>query len=141
MFDLAWSELAIIAIVALLVIGPKDLPKALRTVGYYVRKARMMASEFQTSVDQMARESELQELKEKLDKATRMDVEGEIRKAVDPDNKLADAFAPPSGTMDISGPPQPAATADTIASMPAPEPVYDLPAPPPAIEPTPVKSA
>lgn len=96
MFDLDWGKLALIGAIALIVIGPKDLPKALRTVGFWVRKARSMASEFQSSVEQMAREAELQELREKVEKASRLDVEGEIRKAVDPDNKIADALTPPN---------------------------------------------
>lgn len=95
MFDLDWGKLALIGAIALIVIGPKDLPKALRMAGFWLRKARAMASEFQSSVEQMAREAELQELREKVEKASRMDVEGEIRKTVDPDNKIADAFAPP----------------------------------------------
>lgn len=96
MFDLDWGKLALIGAIALIVIGPKDLPKALRMAGFWVRKARSMASEFQSSVEQMAREAELQELREKVEKASRVDVEGEIRKAVDPDNKIADAFTPPN---------------------------------------------
>lgn len=95
MFDLDWGKLALIGAIALIVIGPKDLPKALRMAGFWLRKARAMASEFQSSVEQMAREAELQELREKVEKASRMDVEGEIRKTVDPDNKISDAFAPP----------------------------------------------
>lgn len=96
MFDLDWGKLALIGAIALIVIGPKDLPKALRMAGFWVRKARSMASEFQSSVEQMAREAELQELREKVEKASRVDVDGEIRKAVDPDNKIADAFTPPN---------------------------------------------
>jgi sec-independent protein translocase protein TatB len=95
MFDLDWGKLALIGAIALIVIGPKDLPKALRMAGFWVRKARSMASEFQSSVEQMAREAELQELREKVEKASRMDVEGEIRKTVDPDNTIGQAFTPP----------------------------------------------
>src|SRR5580658_1355371 len=60
MFDIAWSHLAVIALVALLVIGPKDLPRVLRTVGTWVGKARAVAREFQSSLDQMVRERELE---------------------------------------------------------------------------------
>ncbi|MEJ0070208.1 MAG: Sec-independent protein translocase protein TatB [Pseudomonadota bacterium] len=65
MFDLAWSELLVIGVVALLVIKPKDLPKVLRTVGYWVRHARQVASEFQSSLEQMAREAELSDVKKR----------------------------------------------------------------------------
>jgi sec-independent protein translocase protein TatB len=58
MFDFAWSELALIAVVALVVIGPKDLPRVLKVVGYWVRKARGVAREFQGSIDQMIREDD-----------------------------------------------------------------------------------
>jgi sec-independent protein translocase protein TatB len=58
MFDFAWSEIAIIAAVALVVIGPKDLPVALRAVSGFVKKARRMAGEFQTHVDEMMREAD-----------------------------------------------------------------------------------
>ena len=59
MFDFAWSELALIAVVALVVIGPKDLPRVLKTVGKWVRKARAIAREFQGSLEQMVNEAEL----------------------------------------------------------------------------------
>ena len=59
MFDFAWSELALIAVIALVVIGPKDLPRVMRIVGQWTRRARAIAREFQGSLDQMMRESEL----------------------------------------------------------------------------------
>ena len=79
MFDFAWSELALIGVVALVVIGPKDLPRVLRTVGIWVRKARAIAREFQGSVEQMVREAELDEVQASTSsKATRFDLEDEI---------------------------------------------------------------
>ncbi|MGL4974182.1 MAG: Sec-independent protein translocase protein TatB, partial [Bosea sp. (in: a-proteobacteria)] len=63
MFDIAWSELMVIGAVALVVIGPKDLPKALRTVGEAVGKVRRMASEFQGQFNDAMREAELHDLK------------------------------------------------------------------------------
>ena len=54
MFDLAWSHLLLIGVVALLVIGPKDLPRVLRTVGLWVGRARSVAREFQGSLDQIS---------------------------------------------------------------------------------------
>jgi sec-independent protein translocase protein TatB len=71
MFDFAWSEIMIIGIVALVVIGPKDLPKALRTVGMLVRRARGLAREFQNSVDEMIRESELDEIRRSVQESTK----------------------------------------------------------------------
>lgn len=65
MFDVAPSELLIVAIVALVVIGPKDLPKALRFVGHWVGKARGMAKHFRAGIDTMMRESELEDMEKK----------------------------------------------------------------------------
>lgn len=66
MFDIGWSEFLVIAVVALVVIGPKDLPRVLRTVGQWVRKARQIANEFQSSIEEMAREAELAELRKEI---------------------------------------------------------------------------
>ena len=65
MFDIAPTELLIVALVALVVIGPKDLPRVMRTVGNWVGKARGMARHFRTGLDTMMREAELEELEKK----------------------------------------------------------------------------
>jgi sec-independent protein translocase protein TatB len=65
MFDVAPSELLLVAVVALLVIGPKDLPRVLRTVGQWVGKARGIARQFRSGFDDMVREAELAELEKK----------------------------------------------------------------------------
>lgn len=65
MFDIAPTELLLCAIVALLVIGPKDLPKAMRVVGHWVGRARGVARQFRSGFDEMVRESELQEMEKK----------------------------------------------------------------------------
>ena len=62
MFDVGAPELLLIAIVALLVVGPKDLPRLLRTVGNWVGKARATARHFRTGVDAMIREAEMEEM-------------------------------------------------------------------------------
>lgn len=64
MFDVGWSELLLIGVVALIVVGPKELPRMLRTVGQYVGRARSVAREFQRSMDDAAREMDLQELQD-----------------------------------------------------------------------------
>jgi sec-independent protein translocase protein TatB len=64
MFDLGWSEMLIIGVAALIVVGPKDLPRMLRTLGQYAGKARSMAREFQRSLDEAARQADIDELKE-----------------------------------------------------------------------------
>ena len=65
MFDIAPSEFMLVAFVALVVIGPKDLPKAMRFVGYWVGKARGVARQFRSGFDAMVREAELEELEKK----------------------------------------------------------------------------
>ena len=65
MFGVDSGELLIIAVVALLIIGPKDLPKAMRVVGHWVGRARGMARHFRSGIDTMMRESELEEMEKK----------------------------------------------------------------------------
>lgn len=65
MFDIASTELLIIAVVALVIIGPKDLPKVMRTVGNWMSQARGMARHFRTGMDAMIREAELEEMEKK----------------------------------------------------------------------------
>ncbi|MEZ5846358.1 MAG: Sec-independent protein translocase protein TatB [Geminicoccaceae bacterium] len=70
MFDLGWSEMAVIMLVAIIVIGPKDLPRVARSVGKWTGKARALARDFQRSLDDMAREAELDEIKKTVEKAS-----------------------------------------------------------------------
>jgi sec-independent protein translocase protein TatB len=65
MLDFNPSELLLVAVVALVVIGPKDLPKALRVVGHWVGKARGVARQFRSGFDSMVREAELEEMEKK----------------------------------------------------------------------------
>ncbi len=64
MFDIGWQELFVMAVLAIIVIGPKDLPRAIRTLTLWIRKARGMARDLQEGVDEMAREAELDDIKE-----------------------------------------------------------------------------
>jgi sec-independent protein translocase protein TatB len=70
MFDIGWMELLLIGVVALIVVGPKELPVLFRTVGRYMGKARGMAREFQRSMEQAADESGLKEASDGLKAAT-----------------------------------------------------------------------
>lgn len=65
MFDIAPTELLLCAVVALVVIGPKDLPRAMRTLGQWVARARGVARHFRSGIDTMIREAELKEMEEK----------------------------------------------------------------------------
>ena len=70
MFDIGWGELVVIGIVALIAIGPKELPTVLRTIGQYMGKVRRMASEFQGQFQEAMREAEMADLKKQADELT-----------------------------------------------------------------------
>src|ERR1700756_1053895 len=67
MFDIGWSEFVLIAVVALIAIGPKELPGVLRTLGQWMGKARKMAAEFQGQFQEAMREAEMADLKKSFD--------------------------------------------------------------------------
>jgi sec-independent protein translocase protein TatB len=67
MLDIGWSELLVVAIVAIVVVGPKDLPKLMRTVGFYVGKARRAAADFQRQFNEAIAESEADEVRKNLE--------------------------------------------------------------------------
>ena len=95
LFDLGWSEILLIGTVALVFIGPKDLPKAMRVAGYWVRKARTLSREFQSSIDQMIREAELDEMRHELKKASEFDLDKEFHNTIDPTGSLREGLKPP----------------------------------------------
>ena len=137
LFDIGWPELLLIGVVALVVIGPKDLPNALRVAGFWFRKARSLSREFQSSVEQMIREAELDVMRQQLKKATEFDIEKEFQKTVDPTGELAEAIRPPEIPDYFDEAPKPAAAVESAL-----QPELPLPAPdeangtaPPAAEP------
>jgi sec-independent protein translocase protein TatB len=67
MFDIGWSELLVIAVVAIVVVGPKDLPKLMRAVGHYAGKLRRAASDFQRQFEEAMRESEVEEMRKAIE--------------------------------------------------------------------------
>ena len=70
MFDIGWSELVVIGVVALIAIGPKELPGVLRMVGQWLGKVRRMASEFQGQFQEAMREAEMADIKKSVDEMT-----------------------------------------------------------------------
>ncbi len=112
MFDIGWSELLVIAVVALIAIGPKELPGVLRMVGQWMGKARRMAAEFQGQFNEAMREAEMADLKKSFDEVrdatsgltrgnlmTRLtDSLGEPPRLEDLDKPAADNSAPASGS-------------------------------------------
>lgn len=92
MLDIGWSEMAIIAVIALFVIGPRELPKVLRTLGRYAGKIKAVAREFQDSIDEAVRESEIGEVKKQIEAAGRTDFTKKIADTVDPERKIGKAM-------------------------------------------------
>lgn len=139
MFDIGWDEMALVAVVALIVIGPKDLPVVLRQVGRWTRKARELAGEFQRGVDDMVRESELAELKSQVEKAADPNaLRREVEKTVDPTGEIARSLEPPVMPAEDAAAQSASATATAPEALPEPEPElpatapFDPPAKPPA---------
>ena len=98
MFDFAWSEIALVGVVALVAIGPKDMPVAIRTITGLIKKARKMAGEFQGQMDDLVREANLHEVRDSIQELrSGLSVRGQLGKMIDPDNTIRSAFADPMG--------------------------------------------
>jgi len=127
MFDISWTEFALIGVVALVFIGPKELPAVLRTVGQYTRKVRSMAAEFQNQFQEAMREAEMADLKKQVDdiKNTSFDPLKDVRDNLSAMGKdMQSAFeAKPAPEAK----PSPEATPE--ATVAAPEPAAPEPAP------------
>ena len=78
MFDIGWSEMMVVAVVAIIVVGPKDLPRLLRTVGGYVTKVRRLAGDFQKQLNEAMREAELEDVRKEVQQIGR-DVDSGLR--------------------------------------------------------------
>ena len=124
MFDFAWSEIALIGIVALVAIGPKDLPVAIKAVAGMVKKARKMAGEFQTHVDEMVREANLHDVRDSFNDIRRMDIKGKILSAVDDDGSIRKTLSEPVTNFAPAPPPVP--VHDTVQGVPAHDTVHDV---------------
>ncbi len=107
MLDIGWTEMLVIGVIAIVVIGPRDLPKMLKTVGGWVRKARATVRELQTGIEDMAREAELDEVKKSVESATRVDDWLDDKTVVKP---------PASPSPPAATPPQPSAVSAGAAA-------------------------
>jgi len=88
MFDIGWQELFIVAVLAIIVIGPKDLPRAVGAVTKWIRKARSLARDFQDGLDEVAREAELDDIRNEIDRPGGLDIGKKIGEAIDPDDEI-----------------------------------------------------
>ncbi len=126
MFDIGATELLMIVVVAVVVIGPKDLPLALRTAGRWIGKMRRVSAHFRSGLDAMVREAELDEMQKEWDRRN-----AEIMKqhpSVDP---ATGQLAHPAAEVEASPPPAEPAAANTETATPPPTalPLFDEPAP------------
>ena len=124
MFDFSGSELLVLAVVALVLIGPKDMPVAVRGIARMLKKVRRMAGEFQGHVDDMMREADLGDVQSTFRDLRGLNVKGALNRFVDSDGTLARAFddpfvqhAVPPVTPSVTTSPLPL---DTPAPGPAP---------------------
>jgi sec-independent protein translocase protein TatB len=129
MFDIGWGELVVIGIVALIAIGPKELPTVMRTIGHWMGKIRRMASEFQGQFQEAMREADMADLKKQADEfktaitdATNIDPMAEPEKKPEP-------AAEPAPTADAEPAPTAAAIEPTAASEAQSAPDIAVPAP------------
>ena len=134
MYDIAWSELALIAAVALIVIGPKDLPRVMRTVGQWTRQARQMATEFQRNLDDMMHDSEMQDLRREVESIAPVGLQSKLEEMVDlksikeslqippiPPPLAPDPLPDVKSTLPITGPPETESPQAVAAAQPTPE--------------------
>jgi len=130
MFDLSWSHIFVVLVVAIVVIGPKDLPRVLRTVGKWTGKVKRMAREFQDQFNEALREAELDTMQkevEELAKVDLSDVDAELAKTnTDIMTKLNTSTTEPTASTGEPTPPPPSAEA---ASAPPAAAVAGEPAP------------
>jgi sec-independent protein translocase protein TatB len=110
--DLSWSHILLVLVVALVVVGPKDLPRLMREVGRWAGKARAMADQFRKSFDEMARQSELDELRKEIDALRNMrplsDVERQMNEAMLPPDLVSKPEPVPTPVDDVPPAPEPA---------------------------------
>lgn len=118
MFDIGYSELLLIAVVTLLVVGPKDLPRVLRSVGQWIGRGRAMARHFRSGIDNMIRESELEDMNKQwaAQNAAIMAATPTLNDPDDIEDRAEVRTAQPRLVEDGQGPSAPAADGDGDAS-------------------------
>ncbi|KQV83626.1 Sec-independent protein translocase protein TatB [Rhizobium sp. Root1220] len=134
MFDIGWTELLVIAVVLIVVVGPKDLPPMLRAFGKMMQRARKVAGEFRAQFDEALREADLDDVRQTLTDAQKLNPVNSLREAMNPLRQMGN---------EIKADLQKATTVENktevpAAAMQAPEPAMSLPETPPVMSsPTP----
>lgn len=109
MFDLGWSELLLIAVVAIIVVGPRDLPRLMRTVGQYVTKMRRMARDLQSQFNDALKEAELDDVGKEITDLSRMNPARQIRDSITkPLKSAADDLKRTASDVESAGKEKPA---------------------------------
>ena len=127
MFDIGWGELVLIGMVALIAIGPKELPTVLRTLAQYMGKIRRMAAEFQGQFQEALREAEVADLKKQAeDMTSSMTDFTNFDPMADAQKQMERAFNPESDKA-ADSPAEPSAEAPSAAPAPPSEPATPLP--------------
>jgi sec-independent protein translocase protein TatB len=128
MFDIGWSEFVLIAVVALIAIGPKELPGVLRTVGQWMGKARKMAAEFQSQFQEAMREAEMADLKKSFDEVreaasgfSKGNLLASLQKDVTDSLRIDDGPTETSATPAVEAPVTPAVEAPVTPDAPVPQ--------------------
>ncbi len=88
MFDIGWQELFIVAVLTILVVGPKEIPRVLRAVTAIIRKFRGMTREFQRGIDDIVREADLDDMRKEMNDPKRWVMDDEIHKAIEEDGEM-----------------------------------------------------
>ena len=92
MFDIGWQELFLIAVATILVVGPRELPRVLRTVVAALRKVRGLANDFQRGMDELAREADLDDMRKDLENSANLDLESELKDEIDPNGEITNSM-------------------------------------------------
>jgi sec-independent protein translocase protein TatB len=133
MFDLGWSELLVIGAVALVVLGPKELPNALRTVSNLSRTARKLAGEFQSGVNEIVREAELEDARKAAQGLGKGSISKAIERTIDPTGELKSSVTGVEKELKDVRPASPVGPVQPALASPAPAPTTtSAPAPAPA---------
>ncbi|MFA7587187.1 MAG: Sec-independent protein translocase protein TatB [Novosphingobium sp.] len=120
MFDIGFDELLVIAIVAIVVIGPKDLPMALRTVGRWVAKVRRVSGHFRSGIETMIREAELEDMERKWREQNEAIMKAHPDVPTTPAASAEAGVAPKS--LDKPAPDRPASGDESAPQLPLPPP-------------------
>ena len=121
MFDIGWSELLVIGVVALIAIGPKELPAVLRSVGHWMGKIRRMAAEFQGQFQEAMREAEMADIKKQVDEMSTA-ASDLTNFNFDPMETVRKEMESATGDISLDKPSPAAESAEAVAPAPEPAP-------------------